>query len=78
VQRHLTQIEYGHTRTNGQLAQLVDPPRAAHTVGGTACATDPLPIVLPCLRVIRRNGTPGCHAGGAAAKDTLLLEAMGV
>jgi methylated-DNA-[protein]-cysteine S-methyltransferase len=43
---------------------------------GTACARNPLPIVVPCHRVVRSDGTPGQYAGGAAAKLALLaLEA---
>jgi methylated-DNA-[protein]-cysteine S-methyltransferase len=43
---------------------------------GTACAGNPLPIVLPCHRVVRADGSPGGYVGGAAAKRTLLaLEA---
>ena len=45
---------------------------------GTACATNPLPVVLPCHRVLRTDGTPGGYVGGPAAKTTLLnLEAAG-
>jgi methylated-DNA-[protein]-cysteine S-methyltransferase len=75
VQRHLTEIAYGRTRSYGQVARLVGNPRAVRAVG-SACATNPLPIVLPCHRVIRSDGTPGGYAGGPAAKAALLsLEA---
>ena len=50
-------------------------PKAARAVG-TACATNPLPIVVPCHRVLRSDGTVGQYAGGADVKKTLLrLEA---
>jgi methylated-DNA-[protein]-cysteine S-methyltransferase len=43
---------------------------------GTACARNPLPIVVPCHRVVRSDGTPGQYAGGGEAKLALLaLEA---
>lgn len=43
---------------------------------GTACATNPLPIVVPCHRVLRSDGSLGGYLGGAEAKTTLLeLEA---
>jgi methylated-DNA-[protein]-cysteine S-methyltransferase len=43
---------------------------------GTACATNPLPIVVPCHRVVRSDGTMGGYAGGPQAKRALLtLEA---
>ena len=75
VQRHLPEIGYGQTRTYGQVAQLVGNPRAVRAVG-TACATNPLPVVVPCHRVLPANGTPGRYVGGPEAKVTLLsLEA---
>ncbi|HXT93763.1 MAG TPA: methylated-DNA--[protein]-cysteine S-methyltransferase [Trebonia sp.] len=75
VQRHLPEIGYGQTRTYGQVAQLVGNPKAVRAVG-TACATNPLPLVVPCHRVLPANGTPGRYVGGPAAKVTLLtLEA---
>jgi methylated-DNA-[protein]-cysteine S-methyltransferase len=43
---------------------------------GTACATNPLPVVVPCHRVVRSDGGIGNYAGGVEAKRTLLdLEA---
>jgi methylated-DNA-[protein]-cysteine S-methyltransferase len=75
VQRHLPEIGYGQTRTYGQLAELVGSPRAFRAVG-TACATNPLPLVVPCHRVLKADGTPGDYVGGPSVKKTLLrLEA---
>ena len=75
VQRHLPDIGYGQTRTYRQVAELVGNPQAVRAVG-TACATNPLPVVVPCHRVLRADGTPGRYVGGPAAKLTLLnLEA---
>ena len=75
VQQHLPEIGYGQTRTYGQVAELVGNPRAVRAVG-TACATNPLPVVVPCHRVLRADGTPGGYVGGTAAKQALLrLEA---
>jgi methylated-DNA-[protein]-cysteine S-methyltransferase len=75
VQRHLPQIGYGQTRTYGQIAELVGNPKAVRAVG-TACATNPLPVVVPCHRVLRTDGTPGAYIGGPDAKKALLrLEA---
>ena len=75
VQRHLPQIGYGQTRTYGQVAQLVGNPKAVRAVG-TACATNPLPVVVPCHRVLRADGTMGGYVGGPDAKAALLrLEA---
>jgi methylated-DNA-[protein]-cysteine S-methyltransferase len=75
VQQQLPSIGYGQTRSYGQVAELVGNPRAARAVG-TACATNPLPVVVPCHRVLRNDGTPGGYVGGPVAKATLLsLEA---
>jgi len=75
VQRHLPEIGYGHTQSYGQVARLVGSPKAVRAVG-SACATNPLPVVVPCHRVLRSDGTLGGYAGGLAAKSALLrLEA---
>jgi len=77
VQRHLPEIGYGQTRTYRQVAELVGNPKAVRAVG-TACATNPLPVVVPCHRVLRADGTPGGYVGGPEAKTALLsLEAAG-
>ena len=75
VQKHPPDIGYGQTRSYRQVAELAGSPRAVRAVG-TACATNPLPVVLPCHRVLRTDGTPGRYVGGTTAKTTLLnLEA---
>jgi methylated-DNA-[protein]-cysteine S-methyltransferase len=71
VQRHLPEIGYGQTRTYGQVADLVGNPKAARAVG-TACATNPLPVVVPCHRVLPADGSPGRYVGGTPAKVALL------
>ena len=68
---HLPDISYGATATYAEVARLVDNPKAVRAVG-TACATNPLPLVVPCHRVVRSDGTAGQYVGGAAAKRTLL------
>ena len=75
VQRHLPEIGYGQTRTYKQVAELVGNPKAFRAVG-TACATNPLPVVVPCHRVLPASGTHGGYIGGPDAKKALLsLEA---
>jgi methylated-DNA-[protein]-cysteine S-methyltransferase len=71
VQRNLPAIGYGQTRTYGQVAELVGSPRAVRAVG-TACATNPLPVVVPCHRVLKADGTPGRYVGGTDTKKALL------
>ncbi|HYZ56840.1 MAG TPA: methylated-DNA--[protein]-cysteine S-methyltransferase [Streptosporangiaceae bacterium] len=75
VQQHLPSIGYGQTRSYRQVAELVGRPTAVRAVG-TACATNPLPVIVPCHRVLPSDGTPGRYVGGPDAKTTLLnLEA---
>ncbi|GGB27996.1 methylated-DNA--protein-cysteine methyltransferase [Flexivirga endophytica] len=71
VQRSLPSIAYGHTASYGEIAALVGRPRAVRAVG-TACATNPLPIVVPCHRVVRSDGSYGGYVGGVDAKTKLL------
>jgi len=76
VLHHLaTDVDYGRTASYAALAALAGNPRAVRAVG-TACATNPLPVVVPCHRVVRSDGAIGNYAGGIEAKRTLLdLEA---
>ncbi|MCU1399967.1 MAG: cysteine methyltransferase [Acidimicrobiales bacterium] len=71
VLRHLTDIAYGHTASYATVAELAGRPKAVRAVG-TACATNPLPVVVPCHRVIRSDGSMGGYLGGLDAKTTLL------
>lgn len=68
---HLAGIAYGHTESYAQVAQAVGSPRAVRAVG-SACATNPLPVVVPCHRVVRTDGSFGGYVGGSDAKRTLL------
>jgi methylated-DNA-[protein]-cysteine S-methyltransferase len=75
VQRLLPSIAYGHTTSYARLADAAGRPRAFRAVG-TACATNPLPVVVPCHRVLRGDGSLGGYVGGLDAKRALLsLEA---
>ena len=71
VHQQLTEIGYGKTKSYQEVAALVGSPKASRAVG-TACATNPLPIVVPCHRVLRSNGDLGGYAGGLATKEALL------
>lgn len=75
VVQQLREIGYGHRRTYAQVAAAVGNPRAVRAVG-SACAHNPLPVVFPCHRVVRSDGSTGQYVGGPAVKSTLLeLEA---
>ena len=67
----LLHIPYGETRTYKDVAESVGNPNAVRAVG-TACATNPLPLVVPCHRVLRSDGSTGGYLGGADAKKLLL------
>lgn len=67
----LRDVPYGRTASYAALAAAAGSPRAVRAVG-TACALNPLPLVVPCHRVVRSDGSPGQYAGGAPAKLTLL------
>lgn len=71
VQRYLPQIGYGRTLTYAQVADVVGNPQAVRAVG-SACAKNPLPIVVPCHRVVRTGGGLGGYIGGLEAKKALL------
>ena len=66
---------YKRQRSYKEMAELVGSPNAVRAVG-PACATNPLPVVVPCHRVLRSDGSLGGYIGGLAAKTALLeLEA---
>ena len=71
VLEHLREIGYGTTESYTVVAAAAGSPRAVRAVG-TACATNPVPVVVPCHRVVRSDGTPGAYRGGPEAKQTLL------
>lgn len=71
VVRALAGIPYGTTVSYAELAAGTGRPKAVRAVG-TACATNPLPLLLPCHRVVRSDGSTGAYRGGAEAKAYLL------
>lgn len=71
VHAYLPEIPYGQTESYLEVAGHVGSPRAVRAVG-TACATNPLPVVVPCHRVLRSDGSHGGYRGGTEAKSLLL------
>ena len=71
VVEHLPDIGYGATASYAALAALAGSPGAVRAAG-TACARNPLPVVVPCHRVVRSDGKIGNYLGGTDAKATLL------
>ena len=75
VMRAMAEIPYGETRTYGELADELD--TSAVAVGG-ACGRNPLPLVVPCHRVVGASSLGGFSAhGGVAAKRRLLAHERG-
>jgi methylated-DNA-[protein]-cysteine S-methyltransferase len=71
VLRELARVPYGQTDTYGHLASLVGRPRAARAVG-MVMNRNPIPIVLPCHRIVGANGSLTGYGGGLPAKRFLL------
>ncbi len=77
VWRHLCEIPYGKTISYGELAHRVGNPEASRAVG-LANGANPIPIIIPCHRVIGSNGKLTGYGGGLPIKEKLLaLEAQG-
>jgi methylated-DNA-[protein]-cysteine S-methyltransferase len=75
VLSHLADIGYGTTASYAAVAAAAGKPKAVRAAA-TACATNPLPVVVPCHRVVRSDGSVGGYVGGTEAKKALLaLEA---
>jgi O-6-methylguanine DNA methyltransferase len=71
VWAEIARIPYGATTTYGEIARRVGRPRAARAVGG-AVGANPLPILIPCHRVIGARGSLTGYAAGLAMKAALL------
>jgi methylated-DNA-[protein]-cysteine S-methyltransferase len=71
VLSELARVPYGRTTTYGALAATVGRPRAARAVG-TVMHSNPIPIVLPCHRVVGANGSLTGYGGGLHVKRALL------
>jgi methylated-DNA-[protein]-cysteine S-methyltransferase len=78
VYRHLMGVAYGHVTTYGELATAIGRPELARAVG-QAVGANPVPIVIPCHRVIAAEGRLGGFSGGLETKVALLrLEGVSV
>jgi methylated-DNA-[protein]-cysteine S-methyltransferase len=67
----LLTIPYGEVLTYGQIAQKIGNPKAVRAVGG-ACHYNPIGIVIPCHRVLGKDGSLTGYAGGVHLKEMLL------
>ncbi|HYF91763.1 MAG TPA: methylated-DNA--[protein]-cysteine S-methyltransferase [Symbiobacteriaceae bacterium] len=71
VWQALTTIPFGQTRSYGQIAAQIARPKAVRAVGA-ANGANPVPVIVPCHRVIGSNGTLTGYAGGLELKQRLL------
>ena len=71
LERLVADVAYGRTVSYLELATMVGNPKASRAVG-TAMATNPIPIVVPCHRVLRTGGNLGGYGGGLETKAQLL------
>lgn len=71
VWHHVSRIPYGETRTYGEIATLLGDKKLTRAIG-LAVAKNPIPIIIPCHRVIGKNGDLTGYAGGLWRKQWLL------
>lgn len=71
VLRAIDRIPYGQTRTYTQMATSAGNERAVRAAG-SACGSNPIPVVVPCHRVLRTSGALGGYGGGLPMKEALL------
>lgn len=72
----LRAIPYGERRTYTQVASALGQPKASRAVG-SACASNPVSLVIPCHRVVRTDGSLGGYGGGLERKRRLLAMECG-
>lgn len=71
VLRAINRIPYGQTRSYTEMARKAGNERAVRAAG-TACGSNPIPLVVPCHRVLRSGGALGGYGGGLPMKEALL------
>lgn len=71
VLRAIARIPYGQTRSYTEMARSAGNERAVRAAG-TACGSNPIPLVVPCHRVLRSGGALGGYGGGLPMKEGLL------
>lgn len=71
VLHQVARIPYGETRSYGEVAKQAGNPRASRAAG-TACGANPVPLIVPCHRVVQASGKPGNYGGGPEMKRALL------
>jgi AraC family transcriptional regulator of adaptative response/methylated-DNA-[protein]-cysteine methyltransferase len=69
----LRSIPYGATRSYEEIARAIGKPKALRAVAG-ACAANPVALIIPCHRVIRKDGGLGGYRWGVRTKEALLAQ----
>ena len=72
VWQELQKIPYGEVISYSELAERINCPKAIRAVGG-ACGKNPIPIIVPCHRVLGKNGNLTGFSGGINYKEKLLI-----
>jgi methylated-DNA-[protein]-cysteine S-methyltransferase len=72
----LRDIPYGQTRSYTAVAKAAGNASAVRAAA-SACSQNPVPLIVPCHRVVRSDGTPGDYRGGPKAKRVLLAMEAG-
>lgn len=72
VLRAASSVPYGEVRSYGKLAAMIGRPRAGRFVG-TTLARNPFPVLIPCHRIVRADGSDGGFSGGTDLKKRMLL-----
>jgi O-6-methylguanine DNA methyltransferase len=67
----LRRIPAGRTKSYGEVAEAIGSPKATRAVGA-ACGANPIPVIIPCHRVLAAHGRIGGFSGGAGWKERLL------
>lgn len=75
VWKAMCSISYGETKTYGELAKMIGNPRSSQAVGN-ACGANPLPLLIPCHRVVAQSGLGGFSAGLKIKEALLKLEGV--
>jgi len=71
VWNELRKIPYGKTASYKDIAERIGSPRAGRAVG-SACGANPIPLIIPCHRVVASDGSLGGFGGGLALKRRLM------
>lgn len=73
VWREMLKLGPGETKSYGEIAEAIGKPKAVRAVGG-ACGANPIPVLVPCHRILAANKKIGGFSGGVERKRNLLMQ----